>query len=441
MLAAALLVLNHIALIDVVRGAVEPDRAIVIEAGHIRAVAPASSYRPPRDAEVLDLKGKYVAPGFIDMHVHALFPPLDDDGRPMPMFDRETSLQLLRALLDHGITTIRDTGDATEPIVTVRGMIERGEIEGPRILTAGRILNTGSFRHAIYAPVNTEAEVRAEVDWQASAGVDFIKVYQDMPPELVRVAIEEAHRRGIRVIGHVQATTWTEAARMGIDLICHAAPWSTAYLPAAAQRDYHPDMYGRVYWLDHLDLDAPPVREMISTLAEHHVSVDPTLMAFRTKFWGDDPRYTDNPDRGVAPPKLWAGFARRSNTVDWTPEQYRAARAQWPKLLALVKRMYEGGILLTAGTDTPFPWIIPGVAFHEELRLLVSAGIPVPEVLRMATINGARALRKDAEIGTIEPGKRADLVVLDANPLADIANTAHIVMVVQSGKIRRTMGR
>lgn len=98
-------------------------------------------------------------------------------------------------------------------------------------------------------------------------------------------------------------------------------------------------------------------------------------------------------------------------------------------------------LLLTAGTDTPFPWIIPGVAFHEELRLLASAGIPVPEVLRMATINGARALRRDAEIGTVETGKRADLVVLEANPLADIANAARIAIVVQAGKIRRTMSR
>ncbi len=439
MLAAALLVLNHVAVLNVVRGTVGPDRAIEIESGRIRSVVLAASYHPPRGATVLNLPGRYVTPGFIDMHVHALFPPLDEDGRPMPVFDRDTSLQLLRALLDHGITTIRDPGDATEPIVTVRGMIARGLIYGPEILTAGRILNTGSFRHAIYAPVNSEAEVRAEIDWQAEAGVNFIKVYQDMPPSLVRVAIDEAHKRGLRVIGHVQATTWTEAARMGIDFLCHAAPWSTEYLPPEARRAYHPDMFGRVYWLEHLDLDAPSIRQMISTLVQHNVSVDPTLMAFRTKFWGDDPRYTESPDRAVAPPRLWAGFASRSNTAGWTPEQYAAARAQWPKLLALVKRMFEGGVLLTAGTDTPFPWIIPGVSFHEELRLLVSAGIPVADVLRMATINGARALRKDAEIGTVEAGKRADLVVLNGNPLIDVANTARIDMVLQAGVIRRTM--
>jgi imidazolonepropionase-like amidohydrolase len=135
----------------------------------------------------------------------------------------------------------------------------------------------------------------------------------------------------------------------------------------------------------------------------------------------------------VAPPKLWAGFARRSNTADWTPDQYRAARAQWPKLLTLVKRMHDLGVLLTAGTDTPFPWIIPGVSFHEELRLLASAGIPAAGVLRMATINAGLALKQN--IGSIEPGRDADLVVLTANPLESLENTERIEIVMKAGRI------
>jgi imidazolonepropionase-like amidohydrolase len=433
MLALALLVLQHVSVIDVDRGLTVPDRAIEIESGRIRAIHPAEGYRPPAGATVLDLPGRFVVPGFVDMHAHVLFPPLDEDGRPLPWFDRDTALAMLRTLLHYGITTVRDPGDATEAAVAVRGMLARGAIEGPTMLTAGRILTAAPLRHAIYATVATEREVREEVDWQADAGVDFIKVYQDLPPALVRATIDEAHRRGLRIIGHVQATTWTAAARMGIDFICHAAPWSAEYLPEAARPGYQETMFGRVYWLEHLDLDAPAVREMIAALVEHHVSVDPTLMAFRTKFWGDDPRYTANPRRVDAPPKLWAGFARRSNTADWTPEQYRAARAQWPKLLSLVKRMHDAGVLLTAGTDTPFPWIIPGVSYHEELRLLHDAGIPDAAVLRMATLNAAIALHRDREIGRVEPGMRADLVILRANPLDDISNTEKIDTVVKEG--------
>ena len=335
--------------------------------------------------------------------------------------------------LFNGITTVRDPGDATEASVAVRGLLASGVIVGPRLLTAGRILTTAPMHHALYATVSNEQEVREEVDWQANVGVDFIKLYQELPPALVRAGIDEAHRRGIRVIGHLQSTTWTDAIRMGIDFIVHAAPWAPEYLPPTARSAYQPSMFGRIYWLEHLDLDSPAVQEMVTALVDHHVSVDPTLMAFRTKFWGDDPHYTENPRRAEAPSKLWAGFARRSNTADWIPDQYRAARAQWPKLLALVKLMYDRGVLLTVGTDTPFPWIVPGVSFHEELRLLGDAGIPAPAVLRMATLNAGRALKLN--IGSIEPGKDADLVVLTANPLDSLRNTERIELVVKAGKI------
>jgi imidazolonepropionase-like amidohydrolase len=435
MLALALLILNHVTVIDVVHGVAEADRAVEVEGSHIRAVLPSAGYRPPGGASVFDLPGRYVLPGFIDMHAHVLFPPLGEDGRPLPSFDRETSLALLRTLLLSGITTVRDPGDATEAAVAVRGMLARGTIAGPRLLTAGRILTVAPMRHAIYASVTDERQVREEVAWQARAGVDFIKVYQDMPPALVRAAIDEAHHHGLRVIGHVQSTTWTEAARADIDFITHAAPWAPEYLPPTSRAMYQPDMFGRVYWLEHLDLNAASVQEMIAALVEHHVSVDPTLIAFRTKFWGDDPQYTDNPRRTLAPPKLWDGFARRSNTAGWTADQYRAARLQWPKLLALVKLMYDRGVLLTAGTDTPFPWIVPGVSFHEELRLLAGAGIPTAAVIRMATINAGLALHLN--VGSVEPGKEADLVVLGANPLESLRNTERIEIVIKAGQVYR----
>jgi imidazolonepropionase-like amidohydrolase len=435
MLAVALLALTHVNVIDVVRGVVETDRVVEVEGARIRAVIPAAGYHAPRGAAVRDLPGRYVLPGFVDMHAHVLFPPLGEDGLPSPSYDRETSLALLRTLLLHGITTVRDPGDATRDVVAVRNMLARGEVAGPRLFAAGRILTTAAMHHAIYVTVTDERQVRDEVAAQAQAGVDFVKVYQDLPPALVRAAIDEAHHRGLRVIGHLQSTTWTDAARMGIDFIVHAAPWAPEYLPATARGAYQQDMFSRVYWLDHLDLNAAAVQDMIAALVEHHVSVDPTLIAFRTKFWGDDPAYTNNPLRADAPPKLWAGFARRSNTVDWSPDQYRAARKQWPKLLALVRLMYDRGVLLTTGTDTPFPWIVPGVSFHEELRLLASAGIPTATVLRMATINAGVALKQNT--GSVEAGKAADLVVLAGNPLESLENTRRIELVIQAGQVYR----
>jgi imidazolonepropionase-like amidohydrolase len=135
------------------------------------------------------------------------------------------------------------------------------------------------------------------------------------------------------------------------------------------------------------------------------------------------------------------GWAKGSFTASWKDEQYRQAQAQWPKALALTKLLFDRGVLLTVGTDTPTPWIIPGVSFHEELRLLADAGIPARDILRMATANGARALGREKEIGALKPGMRADLVVLRANPLADIGNTREIELVIQGGTVHQPQER
>src|SRR5436190_7248955 len=138
MLAAALLVLNHVTVIDVRRGVAVADRAVEIEGSRIRGVVAARRYRAPRGAVVEELAGRFVLPGFVEMHAHVLFPPLDEEGRPMAAYDRETSVELLRTLLRYGVTTVRDPGDATEAGVDMRGMLARGEVVGPRLVTAGR---------------------------------------------------------------------------------------------------------------------------------------------------------------------------------------------------------------------------------------------------------------------------------------------------------------
>jgi len=283
--------------------------------------------------------------------------------------------------------------------------------------------------------VKDEAAIRKEIRWQAAAGVDFIKVYSSMTPELVRIAVEEAHAHGLRVIGHLQRTTWTQAAELGIDAVTHAASWSPEILSEADRAGYEQSLFGRVYWLEHLDLKSPEVTSMAEALVRHRVTIDPTLIAMHTKFWGNDPRYTQHPQLGLAPEAFRRGWPTGSFTASWTDDQYRQAQSQWPKLSGLTKLLFDRGVLLTVGTDTPTPWIIPGVSFHEEMALLADAGIPLKDVLRMATANGAKALGKEKSIGAVEAGMRADLVVLRANPLADIKNTREIETVIQGGRI------
>jgi imidazolonepropionase-like amidohydrolase len=415
LLAAALLI-HNVTVIDPASRSVRPNADVCVVGERIRHRQECLS-----STETIDGSGKYLIPGLADMHAHLFEHGRDEKGQLRPRFDRDTTERTLRTFLDFGVTTIRDPGAETEAAVTLRNMVAKGALPGPDIATCGRILNSSDFDPEPFQPVHGEEEIRREIRWQKAAGVDCIKVYANMPPDFVRIAVDEAHKNGLPIVGHLQRTTWTEAARMGIDGVEHAASWSSAYVAETARTGYDNSIFGRVYWLEHLDEKA--IDEMVGELARHHVVVDPTLMAMATKLFGDDPRWTGNPDIKVAPPLVARSWTFFSFTKDWTPEQYRAAHAAWPKLLRLTKKMFDAGVTLVAGTDEPTPWIVPGASLHDELLLLHEAGIPAMDVLRMATRNGIAA------------GARADLVLLAKNPLDDLRNTRSIVSVIKRGVV------
>lgn len=431
----AVTVLQNVSVIDTATGTVQPDMTVELSGDRIQAVVPAAGYQPPEGARIVDAKGRFLLPGFVEMHAHVILHPWDDKGQILPRYDRGLILDMLRLLLAHGITTVRDPGSETEAAVTLRNMLAAGEVTGPALRTAGRILTQSDFNPEPFAPVKDEKAVRDEIRWQAAAGVDFVKVYASMRPELMKIAIDEAHAHQLPVIGHLHRTTWTQAAELGIDMVTHAAPWSPEYLSEADRTGYDESLFGRAYWAEHLDLASPAVTGMAEALAKHGVSVDPTLIAMHTKFFGNDPRWLQHPQLGLLPELLRKGWSKGSFTSSWKAEQYRQAQTTWPKLLSLTKLLHDRGVLLTVGTDTPTPWIIPGVSFHEEMGFLRDAGIPAKDVLRMATLNGAKALGMAESIGAVKPGMRADLVVLRANPLEKIENTREIEWVIQGGKI------
>ena len=400
----------------IIDGTGAPPRAhadVVIREGRIIAI---EDTKPRSGVHIIDATNKYVIPGLIDMHAHLV-------GLEQ-RFHRENALAFLRLFLKFGVTTVRDPGAITSEAIVLRRMLRDGDVAGPQLFTAGRILNSSDFNPEPFVIVRDEAQVRDEIRWQARAGVDFIKVYSSMPPELVKVAIDEAHKQGLPIIGHVQRTTWTEAANMGIDGVEHAAPWSDAY----ATEQPPNSLFGRVFWLEHLD--AKKIDEMIAALAAHHVVVDPTLMAMRTKFWGD----VEHHEVELMPENVQKRWPEQSFTKEWTPAQYAAAKQAWPLLLALTKKMHDGGVQMVVGTDTPTPWIVPGASLHDEMKLLNDAGIAPLEILKMATFNAARALHREREFGSIQPGLRADLVILSKNPLESIANTRAIERVLTAGE-------
>ena len=433
------LVLHDVTVIDGRGNSPVEHQVVVIRNGVIASIAHVDEFGDPPANQSFNVSGMYVMPGLVDMHAHVTILPMNEDGSLATRIDREASEEALQTLLDFGITTVRNPAAPSEDGVALREAVSSRATVGPHIRTAGSTLNLGSSRSGPSVSTPTESRVREEVQRQAELGVDYIKVYGSLSPELIAAAIQEAHVHGLEVIGHLQRTTWTAATELGIDHITHGAPWSADYLPNPLRSSYRGTLKDRMFWLENVDLSGPAIREMIEVMADRGVTVDPTLIAYRTKFYGDDPHYVNSPDSIYAPQLVRDIWHRGTFTSDWTAADYARGHAVWPRVLELTKAMYDGGIVLTAGSDLPNPWVIPGVSLHEELRLLHEAGIPPLEVLKIATYNGAWSLGLEERIGSVEVGKDADLIVLRADPSVDLSNTRRIEWVLVDGAVRERL--
>ena len=407
---------------------------IVIANGRIKTIGADGRTDIPRGARVMNVRGMYVVPGFIDMHYHVTTGAMryrrNSAGRLDSMYDRRLARRLLAVALAKGITTIRDPGASPRKhAVALRDSVRGGQVTGPRMLVAGDILSRSRM---------TDAEIRDSIKAQARDRVDYIKVYAGFSPHQVATAAREAHRHGLGLIGHLQRTSWTDAAVAGIDFITHGGNWHGSYVLPARQAAYDSmpgDMRTRSFWLQWLDVDGPAVDSMIRTLAAKRIPVDPTLVAYHTKFWWRDSLYQRDPDSALVPEVLRNWRVLGMHTASWSKEDFDRAQSGWPRQLALIRRMFTGGVLLTVGSDVASPWVIPGTAFHQELALLKSAGLTPRQVLTMATWNGARALGISDSVGTLAPGYFADLVILAANPLADINNSRSVRYVIRRGRV------
>jgi imidazolonepropionase-like amidohydrolase len=429
--APARLLLADVTVLDGDGAPPRPHCDVLLAGERIVAVGPTGQV-DRRGATVLALPGRWVTPGIIDLHAHLFTHPWDEQGAIRPRWDRDSTLAMLRLFLAHGVTTVRDPGAETEAAVALRAAVGDGRVRGPRIFTAGRMLDPGDDLPEPFTRVRDRAEVEREIRWQAALGVDAIKVYGGMPPELVAHAIAVAHELKLPVIGHLRATGWSEAAALGIDGIEHAAPWTRDFLPAERRAQMSGDLFGRVYWLEQLDLDGPALRALTAALTAQRVTVDPTLVAMWTKLFGDVAA-ADAANLAQAPALHRAGWKAGSFTAGWSAEQYRRGHAAWPKLLAFIGRLHAAGVRLVLGTDTPTPWIVPGASAHQELAFLVAAGLTPLAAWRAATADGARALGQEGRLGRVAPGQRADLLVLTRDPLRSIANSRAIERVFVGG--------
>src|SRR5919106_2291207 len=391
-----------------------PNAVVIINGSEIVAVTNETEYRDQyyysltnnetARVNILNLTGKYVIPGLFDMHAHVA-------GVRKNSYNQNFSENALEMLLDYGVTTIRSPAGPTNQSIALKHNVSEGIIEGPEVFTAGRLLNSPQIVIPfVEKQISTEEQAREEVRNQAAAGVDYVKLYVGLPPNLVQAAIDEAHSQGIEVIGHLYMTSWTDAANMGIDALTHGVPVNPSLLPSGDNREQFLENGGGPFdhflWLDLLDLNSTEIEEMINALVENGVPVDPTLSIYETMLKGDDGYGISNPQNQI----------------------------RWAKVLQLTKTMHDKGVRILSGSDIPNFGLIPGASLHNELELLSEAGIKPLEVIAIATNNGAEALGIDNRVGTIESGKEADIIILTSNPIENINNTKGIAAVIVDGR-------
>lgn len=363
-------------------------------------------------ADIYDAAGKIVMPGLWDMHTHSG----GTDG-------------LLN--LAAGITSIRDLGNDSDFILEFKRKIDSGEAIGPRIVLAGLVDGPGPFQGPTNILAATEVEARKAVDFFADRKYEGLKIYSSVKPELVPVLTQYAHQRGLRVSGHIPAGMRAEQAiDAGYDEIQHANMLFLNFMPDVTDTRT-PARFTEVAKRGaDLDFNAPNVRAFINKLRDRKIVADPTLSVFENMFTARQgtmsPTYAMIADR--FPPQVRRYFLSGGLPVpEGMDAQYKAS---YRRMVDFIGELHRSGVTIVAGTDD-----LAGFTLHRELELYASAGIPNADVLRIATLVPAQILKRERDLGTIEVGKLADLVVVDGNPLANISDVRKVVYVVKEGKV------
>jgi imidazolonepropionase-like amidohydrolase len=426
-------------LIDGRGGPVIANATVVIADDQFTAVGSSGSTPAPPGADVIDARGTFLMPGLVDMHVHVYTP---DKWHP-------------ELFLAAGVTTVLDLGGQVRDVAAHRAAIESGTILGPRLHFTGPMLEEDEPYQgfAAFCQRVDATLVEAEVDALAAAGVDGIKLYVTVRPATARRACAHAHAAGLPVFMHQHATWGADAAGAGVDCVEHLNVFGQlapeALRPADPGR-MTPFEYGGWLWSWIADVDprSDAVRRLYDALIAAGTALDPTLVlsASRPGALGEDVGDTsmDDPERTpllpVLPPpvreELVSRWAERRQAASRASEASKdRTRRAWQNMLALVGGFHRAGGVVLAGTDCPNVAIVAGFSLHRELELLVRAGLSPMEAIVAATRRPAERLGKTAVFGTVAPGHSADLLVLGADPLADIRNVRRIERVIARGLV------
>jgi imidazolonepropionase-like amidohydrolase len=386
-----------------------PDATVVVDHGRIVAAGPSATVKAPRNAQVIDAKGKTLLPGLWDMHAHF------EQVEWGPIY------------LAAGVTTVRDCGNELEFIAAARDAVAAGRGLGPRILAAGIVDGSGPSAVGVER-VDTPEEARLWVDRYHAAGFQQMKIYSSVKLPQIKAVAEEAHRLGMTVTGHVpNGVSVYDAVEAGQDQINHIQYVLRMMLPLppGARGPEVANASGS------LDLTSPAAQKAIAFLVEHHTVVDPTLALAEL-----GTASTAKPPLSFEPGIAKIPAALVEPLTDVRPEGPQSVRAAkvFEKDLEIVGALHRAGVPIVAGTDQA----VPGHSLHREIELYVRAGFTPLEAIQAASIVPARAMGLDKDTGTIEVGKRADMILTNGNPLDDIHNIRKVETVITNGKMYRT---
>lgn len=387
-----ILAITHVTVIDATSAPACRDMTVIIANGRIATIGSSKRVRIPKGAQIIDATGKFLIPGLWDMHVH-----IGDEE-----FDRNSYLRLFIA---NGITGIRIMDGAPAHHLW-RREVESGALLGPRMFIASGIIGFGESSNI------SPEQAREEVRKARQEGADFIKVHDNVLRESYFALVAEAKRLGLSVAGHVPISiTAAEASRAGQRSIEHL----TGLAPA--------------------ETDSRLAGEWFTLFKKNHTWQCPTLIMRHNYALLNDVSFTSDPRLKYVKPSWRARWLRMTREAEtWMTEEATRRRETIRREDSLVGQMQRAGIGILAGTDDGNPYVFPGFSLHDELALLVGAGLTPMQALQAATLNPAKFLNKLNSLGTVEEGKLADLVLLDANPLNDIRNTKKIDAVIVRGR-------
>ena len=422
--------LAHVRVIDGTGAAAKDDQTIVVSDGKIQSVEPSSSAKVPANAQTMDLTGYTVLPGLVGMHDHMFFPM----GGTPPMYS-DMGSSFPRLYLANGVTTIRTTGSvAPYTDLEIKKLIDAGRMIGPKMhITAPYLEGNGSFTPVMHTLADAN-DARRMVNFWADQGATSFKAYMNITREELRAAVEEAHKRGLKVTGHLCSIGYKEAAEIGIDNLEHGLMADSEFV-ANKQPDQCPQ--GVSASLRQLDLSSAPVQEMIRFLVAKNVAITSTLPVFEA---GSAPLSQNGIGAASAllNPRVLAVMSTDARVRYLQARARVSAQGDYVALLRKAmdfeRAFVQAGGLLIAGLDpTGNGGIVAGFGDLREVELLVEAGFTPVEAIKIATFNGAKFLGEDARIGSITPGKQADLMVVKGNPASSIADIEKVEIVFKDG--------